>query len=96
MNSPSLPLREDARFPVLRADAERNWREWNPKLVKSLEAANQLNQRLDNAAENAVRVLQEAEKKNLSPDQGQELANEYLYLPAESLPEDQELEEQKA
>ena len=44
------------------ADAERNRREWNPKLVKSLEASKQLSQRLDNAAENAVRVLQNAEQ----------------------------------
>ena len=94
MNSPSLPPKEDARFPVLRADAERNWREWNPKLVKSLEQKNLLNQRLDQAAENAVRVLQQAEQKGLSPDQGQELANEHLFLPAESLPEDEELEKQ--
>jgi len=79
MSNPSLPPKEDARFPILRADAERNWREWNPKLVRQLEQSNQLNQRLHNAAENAVRLLQEAEKQGLSPDLGQELANEYLF-----------------
>jgi hypothetical protein len=41
-------------------------------------------------------VFQDAEKKGLSQDQAQELANEYLFLPSESLPEDAELEEQKA
>jgi hypothetical protein len=77
-----LPPKEDARYAPLRASAEANWRQHNPSLVKKLEASGSLDELLDDATERAVRVLQQAEEKGLAPDQGEELANEELYLPS--------------
>lgn len=91
-----IPPKDDARFQPLRADAENNWREWNPKLVKKLEQSGQLNERLDRAATRAVEIFQQAEENGLAENQAQELANQELFLPSESLPEDEELENEPA
>src|ERR1700719_3052422 len=84
MSSLSQSPRQDPRFPILRAKAERNWHQWNPKLVSQLQQSDSLNQCLDDAAERALRVLQQAESKNIPANQAEELASEELYLPAPS------------
>jgi hypothetical protein len=39
LQAPLLPVNDDARYPQLLKLAEQNWREENPKLVRSLEKA---------------------------------------------------------
>ena len=94
MNSDDIQPRDDARFSILRADAETNWRTWNLKMVERLEQQGHLQSRLDNAAERAVEILQRAEKTNVPMDCVQELINEILFPPAEETPEDEEFERQ--
>ncbi len=80
--SSHLEPKDDARFPILRASAEANWRRYNPSLVEKLEAKGYLNDLLDSAVERAVRILQQAEENNVPANQAEELANEELYLPS--------------
>ncbi len=80
---PLLPLREDARFQPLRAQAEAHWRKYLPKYVSLLEKESRLDASLDSAAERAVLVLQQCEQKGLAPSQARELANQEILLPAE-------------
>ena len=76
-----IPPKEDARFGPLRAMAEENWREHSPKLVKLLEKQGNLEQRLDEATENAILILNQCQEQGLAPDQARELAYENLLQP---------------
>ena len=67
----SLPVQRD--LSVLRAQAEANWRHWNPKLVKQLEKSGKLDQVLNGVAEEAAIILEQAAKANLPEDCAQEL-----------------------
>ena len=49
--SPFFPPKQDARYPILRALAEENWRENNPKPVKTLEKNNLFEKTLDSKTE---------------------------------------------
>jgi hypothetical protein len=73
---PIIPPKEDARFPPLKAMAEENWREYQPKLVSELEKNGTLQKNLDSAVSLAIISLQQSEARGLSPDQGRELAYE--------------------
>jgi hypothetical protein len=56
-------VKEDARYPYLLAMAEQNWREENPKLVRSLEKAGTLQKSLESAVELTIVALQQCEKQ---------------------------------
>ena len=58
--------------------AEQNWREENPKLVKSLEKAGTLRKSLANAVELTIVALQQCEEAGLTPDQVWEIAYQNL------------------
>ena len=94
MEKLAIKPKDDARFAVLRGDAEINWREWNPTLVALFEQNGTLQTRLDKVAERAVELLLAAEKAGAPSNQAQELVNDILFLPAETMPEDEELESQ--
>lgn len=77
-----FPPKESARFAPLKAMAEQNWRENQPKLVLALEKAGTLDKNLDSAVELAIITLQQCELRGMSPDQARELAYESLLLPS--------------
>jgi hypothetical protein len=83
LQAPLLPPKEDARYLPLLQEAEQNWRENNPALVKSLEQKEQLQQALESAVELTIVALQQCEKQGLAPDQARELAYQNLLLPSE-------------
>ena len=93
VQSQSLPPYQDARFEVLRAQAETNWREENPRLVKRLEARGKLDSCLDARAEAAVIILQQAERAGVAENQAEEAVAEVLFPPSEPDELDRELEE---
>ncbi len=69
----SIPPAEDARLPVLEAEIEREWRAHRKGMVRILQAEGLLQTVIKEKALDCVRVLQEAQNRGLSPDQGREL-----------------------
>ncbi len=69
-----FPLREDARFPILKAQAEEHWREFRPKYVQKLQREKKLDEVLNQAVDSAILILHQCERKGLNPDQARELA----------------------
>jgi hypothetical protein len=76
--SERISPREDARFGPLRATIEENWNENSPEMVRLLEQRGEFQQRLDEAAENAIVTMNQALECGLAPDQARELAYESL------------------
>ncbi len=73
---------EDARFAPLKAMAEENWRENNPKLVKELEKSGSLEKILESKVSQAIIILQQCEVKGIPDNQARELAYEDLLSPS--------------
>ena len=87
-------LKDDPRFEVFKGHLETNLEQWNPKLVKSLQAKGKYLEFLNLRVENAISQLQWAEKNNLPIDQ--EEVEQEMYPPAEPTPEEEELSRAKA
>jgi hypothetical protein len=83
MSRQLVPARDRAMFPVLVEKAENHWREHNPKLVALLEREGKLKQRLEEAAEHYIQILDQEEENGLHPLQAKELAAKTIYLPPE-------------
>lgn len=75
-----LSPKEDARFQPLRARALAQWQQDHPKYVRLLKKQGELDEALDHAVSRAINILNQAADNGLAPNQGQELANEVLYL----------------
>jgi hypothetical protein len=81
--------KDDPRFEVWKGFLETNLQQWNPKLVKSLEAKGQYQQFVNQRVENAISQLLHAEKHNLPLDQDE--VEREMYPQAEPSQEDREL-----
>lgn len=88
-NSEPLPngalfaLRDDARFEMLKAQADDHWERFRPKIYRALKKAGTLDAALSQAAETAVLILHQSERAGLSPDQARELAMPKILVPPE-------------
>jgi hypothetical protein len=86
--------KDDPRFEIFKGFLETNLQQWNPKLVKSLQAKGEYHQFVNLRVENAISQLLHAEKNNLPIDQEQ--VESEMYPPAEQTPEEEELAREKA
>ena len=64
------PPRERAMFDILVAQADSQWQEFNPRYYRSLQESNQLQKRLEQAAETTILELDKLEDGGLAADQG--------------------------
>jgi hypothetical protein len=88
VSSHNLAAREDRLFPILLARAEQHWREFQPTLVKKLEAENRLQRALEEAVERTLLTMHQLESYELNPDQARELAYPIWMLPDENADEE--------
>jgi hypothetical protein len=84
VTSHNLAAREDRRFPILLARAEQHWREFQPSLVKKLEAENRLQAALEEAVERTLATMHQLQSQGLNPDQAREMAYPIWMLPDEN------------
>jgi hypothetical protein len=76
--------KEDARFEILKAQADAHWSRYLPKRYAQLEQSGKLEEAISRAAETAVMILHDCERAGLNPDQGRELAMPEILLSPES------------
>ncbi len=75
----SIKPEEDARLPILEAQIEREWRQFRPGYVKSLQKTGQFQKQVHETALCCVRVLHQYEERGLGADQGREAMQAFIH-----------------